>query len=488
MSSDTSAGRYAPRPRASSEARYERARSSGEVKQSDRRTETEKDRGRLQYSPYLRRLAGVTQVVSPELTSSKLHSRASHTYKVAMISREIADNLSRRADEEFEVKAAIERAGGLDVTACEAAGLAHDLGHPPFGHAGESELNRLLRSRGVREGFEGNAQSFRIVCALDWHNYDRGLDLTNVVLAAILKYPWLREPDVHPDDDSEQSKFGAYESEAKHLREARKAVLPQVDDEAILEAGKQPSQSLEASVMDLADDIAYSIHDLEDFCSQGFINLTSAVDSLDQYVAHPTDSENAFARSAGNLRRYNPDQYDPAEHVKAASRIKVLLETVNTPEWSQSARDQQLRGMLSQKIAEFFASIAISAEVAPVVTLHAPQWHEMQVMKQVTKHYLVFTSRMGQIQRAQRKTIERLFLGLEEWLQGADELEALPDTLKEFMAIQGVALSTDKELDSGHYRAISDYICTMSDSEAFLRAQWITGTEIPGMANLGLVD
>lgn len=431
----------------------------------------------------------MTQVVSPELTNSKLHSRASHTYKVAMISREIAESLERRAIGDASLQAVIKQAGGLDVAACEAAGLAHDLGHPPFGHAGESELNRMLRARKVKEGFEGNAQSFRIVCALDWHQYERGLDLTNVVLAAILKYPWLRPKDEDPKNDGEQSKFGAYKSERAHLRRARQAVLPHIDDDALLKAGKIPPQSLEASVMDLADDIAYSIHDLEDFCSQGFIDLSVAVDSLEQYQVRPGDLSNTFAESAQKLKKFNSSVFDPDEHVKAAGRVKVLLDTVNAPLWSQSARDQQLRGDLSGKIAEFFGAVVISnASTSPTVSLESPQWHDMQIMKRVTKHFLVGTSRMGQIQRAQRQTVERLFVGIEQWIKTVDDDEALPETLREFMAIQAVGVPAAGKLSAGHYRAISDYICTMSDSEAFLRAQWVTGTEIPGMANLGLVD
>lgn len=405
-----------------------------------------------------------------------------------MISREIAEALERRSGEDQSIASALAKAGGLDVAACEAAGLAHDLGHPPFGHAGETELNRLLRKNGVTEGFEGNAQSFRIVCALDWHDYERGLDLSNVVLAAILKYPWTREPDPTGSDDSTQSKFGAYNSEKSQLERARRGVLPEIDDAALIADGRQPPQSLEASIMDLADDIAYSIHDLEDFCSQGFIDLSVAVDALGQYRARPDDPGNTFTQSAAKLARYPGSKYDPEEHVRAAGRVQVLLDQVNAPQWSQSARDQQLRGDLSKKVGEFFSAIQIDEGLSPIVSLESAQWHDMQVMKRVTKHFLVGTSRMAQIQRAQRQTIERLFLGLAEWLSTAAEDESLPETLIEFIGIQKMGLPVGGKLAPGHYRAIADYICTMSDSEAFLRAQWVSGTEIPGIANLGLVD
>lgn len=405
-----------------------------------------------------------------------------------MISREIAEHLVRRAETEPELLSSIGAAGGLDVVACEVAGLAHDLGHPPFGHAGETELNRLLRSRDVVEGFEGNAQSFRIVCTLDTHAYEPGLDLTNVVLAAILKYPWLRKHEDAPYDVSAQSKFGAYRSEEEHLLRARRAVMQDVDDAAILARDGKPPQSLEASIMDLADDIAYSIHDLEDFCSQGFIDLPGAIDALGQFLASPNPS-NTFAENADDLSVYSSAVFERDEYKNAARRIKGLLDQVNPPSWSQSARDQQLRGELSIKIAEFFGAITITTRNGwPSVTLGAPQWHDMQVMKRVTKHFLVATARMAQIQRAQRQTIERLFQGLENWVSNASKDEALPEALVAFMELSGAPRPLGEPLTDGHYRAIADYICTMSDSEAFLRAQWISGTEIPGMANLGLVE
>lgn len=110
-------------------SRYERGVQSRPSEDKDLRTEAERDRGRIAYSPFLRRLAGVTQVTSPDLSSTRMHSRASHTHKVATIAREIAENIVRRASVDSGVADVIRTAGGLDVTACEAAGLAHDLGH-----------------------------------------------------------------------------------------------------------------------------------------------------------------------------------------------------------------------------------------------------------------------------------------------------------------------------------------------------------------------
>lgn len=471
--------------------RYGRpAADSAPASRNDVRTETEKDRGRLHYSPFLRRLAGVTQVVSPELTSSRLHSRASHTHKVALIAREIAENIVRRAQHDEEIAKVIRDAGGLDVTACEAAGIAHDLGHPPFGHAGEQELNRKLRIAKVMEGFEGNAQSFRIVCMLDRHSFEPGLQLTNVTLAAILKYPWLRDVDADGDKVSELSKFGAYTSEAGHLRRARDALFPSNKEREYPEEGPKPRQTIEASIMDLADDIAYSIHDLEDFCAEDYIDIPRAI--LDLTTAKsffPTD--NPFVAAVEKLKKYDGSTYDEQEYRAALGRTLVLLKQFDTPVAAPSLemRDQQLRSTLSKKIGMFFAGIEVKdTGHGPLVSLSAPEWHDMQILKSITKLYLVSTARMGQIQRAQRKVIEQLFDGLAEWLQTASDVEALPQPLRECMRNVGVTLPLDEILMPDHYRAIADYICGMSDSEALLRSQWITGTEVPGMSNLGVVQ
>jgi dGTPase len=135
----------------------------------------------------------------------------------------------------------------------EAACLAHDLGHPPFGHLGEEVLDELMRSdRGSDpEGFEGNAQTFRVLTKLALR-FDEchGLDLTRATLSSCLKYPWIRDT----ADPKKKRKCGAYQSEREDLEFARLGC----DSEF---------KTAEAELMDWADDIAYSVHDLEDFTS-----------------------------------------------------------------------------------------------------------------------------------------------------------------------------------------------------------------------------
>lgn len=131
----------------------------------DFRPEFRLDRDRVLYAPQFARLAEITQVVSPE-NGYVFHNRLTHSIKVAQIARSIAESM-RAAHPAFT--------GHIDPDAAEAAGLAHDLGHPPFGHIAEQALDALVRGYGVPDGFEGNAQSFRIACRLgmDYFPFDR---------------------------------------------------------------------------------------------------------------------------------------------------------------------------------------------------------------------------------------------------------------------------------------------------------------------------
>lgn len=475
----------------------------------DHRSDTERDRGRLGYSSYLRRLAGVTQVVSPELASAQMHSRSSHTHKVAMIAREIADHICRSARTNNDWLAVIESAGGLDIAACEAAGLAHDIGHPPFGHAGEDALDTYLIAKDVADGFEGNAQTFRTVTRLDRNkgtsNY--GLNLTNVTLAAILKYPY---PKRTPYTESSNRKFGAYLDDIDQLRYVRVAVLGL--DKGAEDHGRQ---TLEASVMDLADDIAYAIHDLEDFLAAGLIDvglvLSDISAALEDAGIYQTERDQAdfsnakfsltseqfsqpliFVKASMKHRaEYSPLYNDP-HYAAALHDVSSFLSQLGDPDLQDYAMN--LRLFLKDFISKFFHAIELNKtppyEGGPSIYLSSEAWHQMQVLKSVTRHYLVSRPRMGSMQRAQTKSIEILMDGLADWICSAPKEHTLPPTLLAMLARNNTTLPTSRQLTQdltpSHFRALSDYVCTMSDSEALMRSQWLAGTEVPGSFRLAL--
>src|SRR6185312_14400549 len=167
-----------------------RKRRHNDDEKDDSRSRFQRDRDRVLYSSAFRRLAGVTQVVQAA-EGHVFHNRLTHSLKVAQVARRLSEYLLKFGNAEQIVEL-----GGLDSDVAECAALLHDIGHPPFGHAAEYEIQRSFKERGITDGFEGNAQSFRVATWVSSRDPSaRGLDLTAASLAGLLKYPWHRQGD-----------------------------------------------------------------------------------------------------------------------------------------------------------------------------------------------------------------------------------------------------------------------------------------------------
>lgn len=262
-----------------------------------------KDYARLLHAPSFRRLQGKTQLF-PGAESDFFRNRLTHSLEVAQIAEGIASCLNAEA-----VPAAFP-GGAINPNLVQFAALAHDLGHPPFGHNGEHALDDLMRSHG---GFEGNAQTLRILAAVE-RKLVRGadgipapiygLDLTYRSLAAVLKYD-APIPPVRGKHGSELVK-GYFATEATLVAEIKRRVAPGLPESA-------PFKTIECSIMDIADDIAYSTYDLEDSLHAGFVSPLSLVNSL----------VNDHAVQCEVLRKTNKALIE-AGHARVASVTELL--------------------------------------------------------------------------------------------------------------------------------------------------------------------
>lgn len=417
---------------------------------NDARTGPEHDCDRILYSDELRRLGEVTQVVAVGETPL-FHTRLTHTLKVQQLSRRMAEHLSRDA-QNLDV---IEALGGLDPNAAEAAGLAHDLGHPPFGHVGEAALNDRCQHHGL-DGFEGNAQTFRIITTLSRHGEDTpyGLALSDPTLRAVIKYPWLRTGD-HED----AKKWNAYPTEQASFERCRTG----------LAAG---ARSPEAAIMDWADDITYAVHDLEDFIRAGRVPIVAlATDPVEQSVF--------VDRAVARLRK----RYSDLDWSAVAANFTGLLfaEFGQFRNYRGTTDDlARLRSVCSRLIDTYVSSISLRNDPEPIAVPPMVRG-EVELFKQLTWHYVIHDPGLATLQEGQSKLVRGLFNSLLKWLEAAetkDEMFRLPKRLVDLYQV------TAKEPGHPTYggsksrrraRAVADYIASLTETQALDLAQRLDG-------------
>jgi dGTPase len=389
---------------------FDRARFLDEPAKRGGRTEFARDRARIIHSFALRRLAAKTQVAVPWATDFP-RTRLSHSLECAQVGRELGAAL------------------GADPDLMEGACLAHDIGHPPFGHNGEEALNQIASSCG---GFEGNAQSIRLLIRLEAKTVlpdgkSIGLNLTRASLDAATKYPWSRAVNAR--------KFGVYEDDLEIFTWYRSGV----------ESGKT---SMEAQIMDWSDDVAYSVHDLEDSLVSGQIKLDQLSSDLpklfkvaqEMYLADITESEMQSALAALQKLSCWPRYYDGTH--RSLARLKDLA--------------SQLIGRFAQaaEVAtqEKYGDGDLTRYNANLVVPRA-QRVEVALLKSMAGHYVINASdsqiRYGEQQRLLTELVEAI-------------LESAPTTLESFFLQDWQNAQTDQ----ARLRVVIDQVASLTDPGA----------------------
>ncbi|MGI8947406.1 MAG: deoxyguanosinetriphosphate triphosphohydrolase [Ornithinimicrobium sp.] len=385
------------------------------------RADFARDRARVLHSAGLRRLALTTQVVQPG-SDDFVRNRLTHSLEVAQIGREFGATL------------------GCDPDVVDTACLAHDLGHPPFGHHGESVLDTLAADVG---GFEGNAQTLRVLTRLEAKRLhpdgsSAGLNLTRASLDAVLKYPWPRE-----EAPPGSGKFGYYADDAEVYAWVR----------ADAPADQPRRRCLEADVMDWSDDVAYCVHDIEDAVTSGRIDLRSLRDP---------DVQEAVVRVAREW--YAPDL--------SASTLAEQLDRLLASGWIPQEHDGSraslaaLKDMTSRLVGHLVRAVELATRErhAPgplsryATTLVVPEDVRAQssVLKAAAAHFVMLSDERRAAMEQQHAVVTGL---VQAYQNDPDRMDLVHRQAREDARARG-----DLE---GQRRAVIDQVASLSDARAW---------------------
>ena len=388
----------------------DRARFLDEPAKRGGRTEFARDRARIIHSFSLIRLSAKTQVAVPWATDFP-RTRLSHSLECAQVGRELGAAL------------------GADPDLMEGACLAHDIGHPPFGHNGEEALNQLAKSCG---GFEGNAQSIRLLIRLEAKTVlpdgkSIGLNLTRASLDAATKYPWSRVENA--------KKFGVYEDDLEIFNWYR-------------QGAKSGQVSMEAQIMDWSDDVAYSVHDLEDSLVSGQVKLDQLSNDLPKlfkvaqqvYLADITQAE--MEKALASLQQLScwPRYYDGTH--RSLARLKDLASQL-IGRFAQAAEVATQEKYGDADLTRYNANLEVPRA----------QRVEVALLKSMAGHYVI-NADDSQIRYAgQQKLLTELVEAI---------LETAPNSLESFFLQDWNRAENDQQ----RLRVVIDQVASLTDPGA----------------------
>ena len=375
------------------------------------RTEFMRDRARVIHSAALRRLAAKTQVAVPWENDFQ-RTRLSHSLECAQIGRELGESL------------------GADPDLLETACLSHDMGHPPFGHNGEEALAEVAAPCG---GFEGNAQSFRLLTRIEAKTVDAngkslGLNLTRASLDAATKYPWARAENPR--------KFGVYDDDTEIFNWVREGAP----------AGRK---CIEAQIMDWSDDCAYSVHDLEDAIFAGQVSVTSFDrdfdilyrEMVDGYKSDATKEEVAAALTRLQNLSCWPASFDRTH--RALARLKdTTSQLIGRFVLAAELETRKVHG--DGPLTRYSANLEIPRE----------QKIEVDFLKAVAGHYLINAAASQERYAKQQVVIHELVEML---------FKAAPNELDPIFEDDWKIATSDSE----RLRVVVDQIASLTDPGAY---------------------
>lgn len=436
-------------------------------KRSDRH-DFARDRARVLHSAALRRLAATTQVVAPT-SDDFVRNRLTHSLEVAQIGREFGAAL------------------GCDADVVDAACLAHDIGHPPFGHIGEIAIRDAVRELSEtprRDGFQANAQNLRIATYLSVrrHRADRGLNLTRATLDASIKYPWcpIEKKEGEPETEYASKHWGCYDD-----AETKTALAWVLNDSDAPYAAPSaaPGNSappglrrpVEEQIMDWADEVTYACHDVEDFYRAGMLPLGQIFDGVPR-----TDVRKGEPNSPGfetnRFIRYLVESQTLEEHraIELLQNLQNKLGSIFPFEATAEGRGRSTQ-TVSSLIAYFMGPKPTAGETGPsnefrvmlrpidssgtltrhnaVIEVHDDLRDACHLLKAMIWHYVIDRPSLATQQRGQKRIVTDLISWYandpkrllprdrqEEWVEHKDAVRAAVDAVANLTESEAVRI------------------------------------------------